>query len=256
MRRGENLGKYKIRRRIASGAFATVYEAWDLVLDIPVALKIPKHEDDNDLVLEEIRHVMDLEHKNVLPILNADYVGTTLIVATPLGRESLREQLLRGVDTDSALSYASQFLSGLAHAHERGLIHRDVKPENLIVFADGRVRLCDFGLATPQHRVSSGNSGTVGYLAPEQAHGRPTTASDVFAAALVIHELLTGQLPTWPFERPIPGHETVADHTPFLVDVLDKALAVDERERYHDAGEFLTAFQASIRLTGHRLQTA
>jgi serine/threonine-protein kinase len=256
MRRGESLGKYKIRRRIASGGFATVYEAWDLVLDIPVALKIPKHEDDNDLVLEEIRHVVDLEHENVLPILNADYVGTTLVVATPLGRESLREQILRGVGTDVAVSYASQLLAGLAHAHDRGLIHRDVKPENLIVFADGRLRLCDFGLATPQHRVSSGTSGTVGYLAPEQAHGRPSTASDVFAAGLVIHELLTGQLPSWPFDRPLVGHETLCDHTPFLVDVLDKALAVDERERYPDAGAFLTAFQASLHSTPHRLQTA
>lgn len=246
MRRGEHLGKYKIRRRVASGAFATVYEAWDMVLDVPVALKIPKHEDDNDLVLEEIRHVYALEHPNILPVLNADYVGSTLLVATPLGIESLREQIRRGIDVATGMSYVAQILAGLAHAHERGLVHRDVKPENLILFPDGLVRLCDFGLATPRHRISTSASGTVGYLAPEQAHGKPTAASDVFAAALVIHELLTGELPEWPFERPLPGHELLEAKTllPFRV-VLNRALEVDERQRYSDAGLFLEAFNTT-----------
>lgn len=246
MRRGEQLGKYRIRRRIATGGFATVYEARDLVLDVPVALKIPHYEEDHELVLDEIRHVLGLEHENVLPILNADYVGSTLVVATPLGRESLREQMQRGVDTPTALRYARQFLAGLAHAHERGLVHCDVKPENLIVFGDGRVRLCDFGLAQAErHGISSGTSGTMGYLAPEQAHGRPSKRSDVFVAALVIHELLTGELPTWPFERPLPGHDRLLERAPKLVPVLEKALSIDDRARHRDAIELLSAFDES-----------
>lgn len=241
MRRGEQLGKYKIRRRIASGSFATVYEARDVVLNLPVALKVPHYEDDHDLMLDEIRHVMSLEHPNVLPVLNADYVDSTLIVATLLGRESLREQMRRGLEPESALGYARQMLLGLAHAHERGVVHRDVKPENLIVFADGRLRLCDFGLAQSAHKSSSGTSGTVGYLSPEQAHGRASKASDVFSAALVIWEMLADTIPAWPFERPLPGAAAISKE-PGLLPVLHKALAVDERLRYLDAGIFLRAF--------------
>jgi eukaryotic-like serine/threonine-protein kinase len=245
MRRGDQLGKYRIRRRIASGAFATVYEARDIVLDIPVALKIPKLEDDHELVIDEVRHVMRLEHPNVLPILNVDYYGETLVVATPLGVESLREEILRGVRPQDALDYARQILGGLAHAHERGIIHCDVKPENLILFKDGRLRLCDFGLAQAvRHGISSGTSGTMGYLAPEQAHGRPSKASDVFVAAIVIWEMLTGELARWPFDRPLPGHAKILESAPAILPILDKALAVDERERYVDVPAFLEAVLA------------
>jgi serine/threonine-protein kinase len=244
MRRGEQLGKYQIRRRIAAGSFATVYEAWDIVLGMSVAVKVPHYDDDHDLVLDEVKHVMGLEHENVLPILNVDYLDGLLFVVSPLGKESLREQMLRGMDTATVLDFSRQMLAGLAHAHERGLVHCDVKPENLIVFGDGRVRLCDFGLAKSTHHESSCTSGTVGYLAPEQALGRPTQRSDVFAAGLVIWEFLTGELPEWPFED-LPGQATVVDRCPALLPVLKKAMEVDERERYASAGELLEAFVAA-----------
>lgn len=246
MRRGEDLGKYRLRRKIASGAYATVWEAWDVVLDVPVALKIPKDDGDRRLFLDEVRIQMRLEHPNVLPVLNADYIDDILVVAAPLGRESLREQVQRGMTTDVALSYAEQLLAGLADAHEHDIVHCDVKPENLILFGDGRVRLGDFGLAKHARGSLSSASGTVGYLAPEQAHGRTSKASDVFAAALVIHELLTGVLPAWPFDRPLPGHDLLLERAPHLIDVLDKALAVDERERYADVPELLVEFSKAL----------
>lgn len=246
MRRGEDIGKYRLRRRIASGAYGTVWEAWDSVLDLPVALKVPKAGEDHRLVLSEVKIQLGLEHPNVLPVYNADYVDDILVVASPLGRGSLREQMQRGLDHQTAMGYARQMLEGLAHAHDHGVMHCDVKPENLILFADGRVRLGDFGLAkTTRDKISSGTSGTVGYLAPEQALGKPSLASDVFAAGLVIHELLTGHLPAWPFDRPFPGSGEVAQACPELVAVIDKALAVDERERYLDARVLLDAFDAA-----------
>ena len=217
-----------------------------MVLDLPVALKIPKDDDDHEMFLAEVKIQIRLEHPNILPVTNADYIDDILIVASPLGRESVREQMQRGIDTETALDYARQFLAGLAAAHEHDIVHCDVKPENLILFADGRIRLGDFGLAKHVHgSLSSGTSGTPGYLAPEQAHGRPSKASDVFAAALVIHELLTGQLPMWPFDRPLPGHDAMLECAPQVVEVLDKALQVDERERYQDAVEFVAAFEAA-----------
>lgn len=253
MRRGEDLGKYRLRRRIATGTYATVWEAWDMVMDIPVALKIPKDDGDRRLFLDEVRIQLTLEHPNVLPVLNADYIDDVLVVASPLGRESLREQIQRGVDAETALFYAGQLLAGLAEAHDHDVVHCDVKPENLILFGDGRVRLGDFGLAKFTHDgISEGTSGTVGYLAPEQAHGHPSKASDVFAAALVIHELLTGCLLLWPFDRPFTGHETLLERAPQVVAVLDKALVVDERERYPDAGEMLREF-SKVLDSNHRI---
>lgn len=247
MRRGEDIGKYRLRRRIASGSYGTVWEAWDSVLDLPVALKVPKGDDDHRLILDEVRLQLELEHPNILPVYNADYVDDVLIVASPLGRGNIREQMQRGMDAETALDYARQMLEGLAHAHRNGVVHCDVKPENLILFSNGRVRLGDFGLAKMvRDKISSGTSGTVGYLAPEQALGKPSMASDVFAAGLVIHEMLTGVLLAWPFDRPFSGSDQVADICPGLVDVLDRALTVDARERYVDACELLTAFDAAV----------
>lgn len=248
MRRGQNIGKYKIRRLIGSGAFSSVYEARDRVQQVNVALKIPRSDRDADDLLDEVRLVCRLDHPNILPVLNADYVRDLLVVAQPLGRENLHQRRKRGLPADQAELLARQMLAGLAHAHERGVVHRDVKPDNMVLFDGGVLRLGDFGAARDaSSRTSSSMTGTVGYLAPEQAMGKPTARSDVFSAALVIHELLTGELPQWPFDRPLPGQAAIDGRSGLLSVVLHQALSVDERVRFENAGDFLEAFDAACR---------
>lgn len=251
-RSGKRLGKYKILRRIGDGGFATVYRARDTIEGVEVALKIPSADvADTPLLADfarEAKMAATLEHPNILPLKNADVIEGTFVLAYPLGAESLADRLRRRFSLLKAVDWSEQLLSALAHAHERNVIHCDVKPDNIIVFDDGRVRLTDFGLArvTAKTRTVSG-SGTIGYMAPEQALGRPSARSDVFSACITIHRLLGGEMPKWPFDWPPPGHERVVDRAPEFSTLLRRGLKIDARQRYADAGEMLEAFQSARR---------
>ncbi|MCA9694144.1 MAG: serine/threonine protein kinase [Myxococcales bacterium] len=246
MRAGQRLGKYKVRRRLARGGFGDVYEAYDTIEGIPIALKIPLgiSERTIDDFRREIQITARLDHPNILAIKNADFIDEILVVAYPLGERSLTDRLTRRMSLANVLDYASQLLDGLAHAHEHKIVHCDVKPDNLIMFRNGRVCLGDFGIAKFGMRTIRGsNSGTLGYIAPEQAMGQPSMRSDVFSAGLVIYRMLTGQVPDWPFKWPPPGHERLRRRAPDLDDFLRRALAVDARKRFRDAGVMLRAFE-------------
>lgn len=258
LRAGQRLGKYKIRRRIASGGFAAVFEAYDTIEGVPVALKIPLAKNVGPEVLadfrKEARLAATLEHPNVLPLKNADIIGETFVIAYPLGQGSLADRLSRRLSHRRLLDYAEQLLCALAHAHAHSVIHCDVKPDNLIVFDDDNVRLADFGIAkVAQRTIDASASGTVGYMAPEQALGRPSARSDVFSAGLLIHRLFTGHVPQWPFEWPGAGYERLHKAVPELEPVLRRALLVDTRKRYRDAGQMLEAFRPAKKKILRRL---
>ena len=124
------------------------------------------------------------------------------------------------------------------------MIHRDVKPDNILIFEDGRAALSDFGASRVAAKMTKTytDAGTLGYMAPEQAYGRARLASDVFSLGLIAYELLTGKLPTWPFEWPFPGHERFEEKVPAPVrPVLRKAAQFDPRRRYPDAPAFYRA---------------
>lgn len=252
LRRGQRLGKYRIRNRLAQGGFADVYRAHDTVEGVDVALKIPQGNDD-PAVMEgfrrEARMASRLEHPNILPLKNADEPEGRFVIAYPLGEGSVADRLDKRLPIAVALSWGEQLLMALAHAHEHKVIHCDVKPDNLIVFDhDTRLRLADFGLAkVAANTIAASASGTIGYIAPEQALGRPSARSDVFSAGLVIYRMLTGELPEWPYDWPPPGHERLVRHAPELSEVLQRALKVDTRRRYRDAGQMLTAYRKAQR---------
>jgi len=242
---GQRLGKYKIRRRLARGGFGDVYEAYDTIEGISVAMKIPLGVSAQTMAdfRREIQITARLDHPNVLPIKNADIYDGILVVSYPLGERTLDERLTRRISLANSLGFAEQMLAGLAHAHENSIVHCDVKPDNLILFADGTLRLGDFGIAKFGLRTIHGsNSGTLGYIAPEQAMGHPSPRSDVFSAGLVLIRMLTGTVPDWPFDWPPPGYERLRRHAPSLVAFLRRALSVDARERYEDATEMLEVF--------------
>jgi len=235
-----------------------VWSALDTVEGIQVALKFPygRHlADAAEAFRTEIRLVAGMEHPNILPIKNAEFIDDRLVVAYPLGDETLAERLQRRMTARLALDFAEQLLAALDYAHSWQIIHCDVKPDNLILFPDRRLRLTDFGISKVAARtlVASG-SGTVGYCAPEQAMGRPSFRSDVFSAALVIWRMLSGELPSWPFRWPLAGHERIRRRVhPDLVAFLRRALEVDHRKRFADGCRMYAAFRRILPLARRHL---
>lgn len=247
LRRRQRLGKYRIERRIGSGGYATVYAARDTIENVLVALKVsgpgltPEERAAN---LREVRVTARLDHPNILPVKNAEELDGRFVVAHPLARETLHDRLGRRLGATTALDLATQLLSALAHAHGRHVIHCDVKPENVLLMDDKRICLADFGIAKVTRRtISAAGTGTLGYMAPEQAMGKPSARSDVFSAALVIYRMLSGRLPSWPYEWPLPGAERLRSYNPAVSGFLQKALAVDARKRFRDCGQMLEAWE-------------
>lgn len=244
LRARQRLGKYRIRRRLARGGFGNVYEAYDTVEGVPVALKVPREEYVTPQTLADFRREVQLtaklDHPNILPIKNAAFIDDTFVIAARLGERTLAHRLRSRMSLKTALDLAEQMLAALSHAHRHHIIHCDVKPENLILFPDGRLRLTDFGIAkVAQKTVQAFGSGSLGYIAPEQAMGRPSIRSDVFSAGLIIHRMLTGQLPKWPFEWPLPGHAKLRKHAPSLQSFVRRAVEVKPTKRFRDAEHML-----------------
>ena len=246
------LGKYRIRRRIGAGGFATVYEAYDTIEGIPVALKVPNldHLDKDSLsaIHREVRLTARLEHENILPLRNAMMIDGYFVIATPLGEQALTDRLRYRLGPRTALSYTEQLLDALAYAHEARIIHCDIKPDNVILFPEGQVRLADFGIAKVALRtrtIMGSGQGTVGYIAPEQAMGKPSFRSDVFSMGLLIYRMFSGELPAWPFDWPMPGAErlrrTVSRD---FVAFLRRSIEVHERKRFRDGVQMRKAFEA------------
>jgi serine/threonine-protein kinase len=243
------LGKYRIEKRLAEGGFAEIYRAYDQVEGVRVALKIPHRRLVTPELLEsfrkEVRLTARLDHPHVLPIKNAQFVDGRFVVAYPLGDSTLADRMLWRMSVGTKLRFAEQILEAVAHAHERRIIHCDLKPENFILFPGGRLRLTDFGISRLAARTALGSgSGTVGYVAPEQAMGKTSFQSDVFSLGLILHQLFTGVLPEWPFEWPPKGIEKLRrDLHPELIALLERAMAVRQRRRFADAVEMLAAFR-------------
>jgi serine/threonine-protein kinase len=245
------LGKYRVVSRIGEGGFATVYKAYDTIEGISVALKIPHKKLLTKDVLEsfrkEVRVTAGLDHPNILPIKNASFIDRQFVIVYPLGEGTLEQRLRKRVAGRTALEYAGQMLEALAFAHQHRIIHCDIKPENFILFSGGRVRLADFGIAKVVQRtalLSGKGTGTLGFVAPEQALGKPSLRSDVFSLGLVLYRMFAGQLPEWPYEWPPPGFARIKQRVSadFLAFVR-RALELDERKRYKDAIQMLARFR-------------
>ena len=236
-------------RKLGAGGFADVYRARDTIEGLYVALKVPLVEFRTKSAIEdfkrEIRIVASLDHPNILPVKNADVIEGRLVVAFPLGEETLADRLQRRLGMDKALSFAEQMLEGLAYAHQHRVMHCDVKPENMILFPDDHLRLGDFGIAKVARRtMAASGSGSVGYVAPEQAMGKPSFRSDVFSAGLIIYRMLSGKLPEWPFKQPLPGGPRLRTKVPLSFRAfLARSMRIDHRQRYRDAGAMLAAYQ-------------
>jgi serine/threonine-protein kinase len=235
------LGKYKIEKRLSHGPRADVYSAYDTVHGIRVALKVANPHIVEDNFLDEFRHEARLsskmEHPNVLPVQNACFIDDYFVIAMRLGIETLAQRMTRRMSTRLVLDFTSQALAAVAHAHANKIIHCDVKPENFIIFPGNRLRLSDFGFSKVALRtVKASGSGTLGYLAPEQALGRPMFQSDVFALGLVIYQLFSGQLPEYPYKWPMPGYARIRSKLRRrTIAWLRKSLEFRHQDRFRNA---------------------
>ena len=247
LRARQKIGKYKIISRVASGPLADVYRAYDTIQKMRVALKIPKTSSGatEEEFLHEVQVATKLQHPNILSVLNASYIDDHFVIAMELGEQSLADRIERRTSTTLAMDLAGQAIAGLAFAHERKIIHCDIKPENYILFPGNQLRLADFGFAKISLRtLKASGSGTIDYIAPEQAMGRPKFQSDVFSLGLVLYRLFSGKLPDWPFEWPMVGHERLVERVrPELVAMLRKAIQLDPAKRYKNAEQMRLEFE-------------
>ncbi|MFK8054028.1 MAG: protein kinase [Woeseiaceae bacterium] len=248
----QRLGKYRIIARLSNGPLAAVYKAHDTVQQISVALKVAhlrtSSMDEVEDFVSEARIASKLDHPNILRVDNATFIDDWFVIAMPLGIESLAARMERRIGNARAQDLAMQSIRALAFAHDSSVIHCDIKPENYILFPDHQLKLADFGFSKVSKRTVRGSgSGTIDYIAPEQAMGKPRFASDVFSLGLVLYRLFGGHLPEYPFDWPPPSLERVAARTnDAFVDVLRQALQIDPRARFRDAGAMLAAAQRAM----------
>jgi len=251
MRARQQLGKYRISSRLGEGGFAEVYRAYDTIEGISVALKIPHRQLLTKEVLDsfrkEVRLTAKLDHPNILPIKNASFIDRRFVIVYPLGEGTLDQRLRRRLATETAMSFAEQMLEALAFAHSHRIIHCDIKPDNFILFPGNGIRLADFGIAKVVQGtglLDAKGTGTLGYVAPEQALGKPSLRSDVFSLGLVLYRMFSGRLPEWPYEWPPPGLARIKERVhPDFITFVHRAVQIDERKRYKDAIQMLARFR-------------
>ncbi|WP_269961590.1 MULTISPECIES: Stk1 family PASTA domain-containing Ser/Thr kinase [Corynebacterium] len=272
-------GRYRIDHPIARGGMSTVYRCVDLRLGRAVAAKVMDERYVADPVFarrfrREARAMAQLSHPNLVGVYDfADHDDIMFLIMELITGGTLRELLAeRGpMPPHAAAAVMVPMLTGLAAAHDRGLIHRDIKPDNVLINSDHAVKLADFGLVrstTSPGRSTQQIIGTVGYLSPEQVNGAEITpASDVYSAGVVLFELLTG---TTPFpggtdlerayrrlDQPVPApSELINGVPPVFDDLVTDATSIDPAYRFADATEFLTATTqaaAELRLPAFRV---
>jgi serine/threonine-protein kinase len=249
--RGKRLSKYHLERCLDTGGSCEIWKARDSVENIRVALKIPlviNGRRDNQQLLREIRLVARLRHRHIMPVKNADIINNYVVLATELSVGTLAERS-KPMAVRNIISITAQVLDGLAYAHRHKVVHCDVTPSNIFLFPDGRAAIGDFGISLQlKGRMKTIDEyGTPGYVAPEQAYGRPTYRSDCFSVALILYEYITGVLPRWPFRWPGRGYKRLCERTsPAVVKFLRHSLKVDPNKRFADAGEMLVELLQAI----------
>jgi beta-lactam-binding protein with PASTA domain/tRNA A-37 threonylcarbamoyl transferase component Bud32 len=253
-------GRYRVIRRLGSGGMANVYLAEDTELGRSVAIKVldEKHAKDEQFVerfRREAKNAASLQHPNIVSIYDrGEAEGTYYIAMECIEGRTLKELLVaRGpLPVDQAVAYARQILGAIRFAHRKGIVHRDIKPHNVLVDADGRLKVTDFGIAragASQMTEAGSIIGTAQYLSPEQARGAPVDQrSDLYSVGVVLYEMLTGSVPftgDTPVEIAMKHISAVPEppsaKRPEVPEDLDmvvlRALAKDPDERFQTAEE-------------------
>src|SRR5215467_6659617 len=261
-RTGQQLANYRLIRTLGQGGFADVYLGEHVYLNTPAAIKVLQMrltDDDKRNFLEEARTIAHMKHPSIVRILEYDVVdGIPFLVMEYASNGTLRQCHPKGmvVPPTTIVTYIRQVAAALQYAHDRKLIHRDVKPENMLLGYNNAVLLSDFGLAvivqSSRDRLQT-VAGTVTYMAPEQLQGKASPASDQYALGAVVYEWLSGErLFSGSFIEVATQHVLVAPPSlraklpelPTAIDhVIQKALAKNPEQRFASVLEFAKAFE-------------
>jgi serine/threonine protein kinase len=260
---GSTISHYQLLEKLGSGGMAIVFKAMDTKLDRFVALKflpvqVGVNQEDKERFIQEAKTASALDHANICTIYEIDETpqGQVFISMAYYQGETLKDKIERGpVSLQEAIHLTRQIGEGLSKAHEKGIIHRDVKPANLIVTTDQVVKILDFGVAKFQRktRFTSPGSiiGTPAYMSPEQASGKAVDhRSDIWSVGVILFEMLTSNLPfegdsdlslmyAIVNEIPLPLNKFRGNIPTDIQKIIDKTMAKDPQERYQSIKEFL-----------------
>ncbi len=267
---GKQIDRYRIIERLGMGGMAVVYKAYDVRLEREVALKLIRTEEipasQHERLIKrferEAKAQARFNHRHIVPVHDYGVVdGSPYLVMAYVEGGTLKDKIGGPVDYQQAVAWLLPIADALAYAHQRGIVHRDVKPTNILFDEAGQPLLTDFGIAKileTDEATLTGTGlgvGTPEYMAPEQWQGQAEAATDQYALGVVLYELLTGQKPysaetpvaiaLKQMNDPLPRPSAVVNGIPESVEkVLFKALAKDPADRYADMGAFQKALSA------------
>jgi eukaryotic-like serine/threonine-protein kinase len=254
--KGQTLGKYKIIAPLGSGGFGTVYLAQDTWIDKKVAIKVPHRQGlDFGELLREPRLLASVSHPNIVAITTAEKQDNVFFIVMEYVPGETLENIIaaRGpLELNRALDYTCQICNAVDHAHRQGVIHRDLRPANVLVGEHDMLKVADFGTSRFLEIAAHGTTviGSPPYMAPEQFHGKAVFASDLYSLGVTLYQMLTGVLP---YEAPAPADldklmsgELVSPprlKNPAIPksinDIVMKAMAPDVANRYQRASDLL-----------------
>jgi eukaryotic-like serine/threonine-protein kinase len=264
------LGRYEILSELGQGAMGVVYKAKDPLIDRVVAIKtinlalaLEEKEEYEGRFYQEAKAAGRLSHPNIVTIYDVGKSGDVAYIAMEfLQGKELRDIMNEGglMPVDKALDIASQVAQGLAYAHEHGIVHRDVKPSNIMVAKDGHVKITDFGIArmasAAVHTQTGMVVGSPKYMSPEQVMGKEIDRrSDVFSLGVMLYEILTGQVPfngeninAIMYQTlnsvPVPPRSVNPDVPEMANFIVSKALSKGPEDRYQNATDFAADLRA------------
>src|ERR1700760_1231241 len=269
-------GRYRLEAKLGSGGMSTVYLAKDTTLDRPVAVKVMHREmseqaDQLERFRQEARAVAKLSHPNVVSVIDAgEDGGYPYIVFEYVEGETLKARINRvgALDTQESLAYAIEIGRGLTVAHARKMIHRDIKPQNVLIDAEGRAKLTDFGISRQLEQdgmTATGRVlGTTDYVAPEQAMGHGADQrSDIYSLGVVLFEMLTGEVPFAADSQVGVAMKHVNEELPDVQSlrpelsaasalVVERATAKDPAKRYAEIGEMIDDLSTALEVEAAR----